>query len=87
VRRVEAIKAQPVRNCKGLARDGLTMPFLEEGGYFDLPIKVALLNIFDLQAAADAAAPCQQLHNTFFAFARNVRANQLLYQMYSSLFA
>lgn len=41
VRRVEAIKAQPVRNCKGLAREGLTMTFLEEGGYFDLPIKEA----------------------------------------------
>ncbi|KAL0032241.1 hypothetical protein WJX79_000271 [Trebouxia sp. C0005] len=41
VRRIEAIKAQPVRNCKGLARDGLTLTFLEEGGYFDLPIKEA----------------------------------------------
>lgn len=64
MRRVEAINAQPVTKCKGLGRDGLTMTFLEEGGYFDLPIKVALLNIFDMEAAADAAIPCQHLYNT-----------------------
>jgi len=62
VRRDEAIKAQPVRTCKGLARQGLTMTFLEEGGYFDLPIKVAFPHSSDVDA--DAAAPCQQLHNT-----------------------
>ncbi len=48
------------------------MPFLEEGGYFDLPIKVALLNTFDIAAAS----PFQQMHNPPCAFTRN---NKLLY--------
>ncbi|DBA96604.1 TPA: hypothetical protein ACH3X1_015466 [Trebouxia sp. C0004] len=44
-RRNEAITAQPVRNSQGLARQGLTMTFLEEGGYFDLPIKEAAIKL------------------------------------------
>ncbi len=47
------------------------MTFLEEGGYFDLPIKVALVNSFDIEAAA---SPCSN-----YTTLRNVRANKLLY--------
>ena len=55
------VKAQPVRNCRGLVRDGLTMPFLEEGGYFDLPIKVALVTNFAVEAAASPCSNCTTL--------------------------
>ena len=55
------VKAQPVRNCRGLVRDGLTMPFLEEGGYFDLPIKVAVVNDFAIEAAASPCSNCTTL--------------------------
>ncbi len=37
------------------------MPFLEEGGYFDLPIKVALVNDFAIEAAASPCSNCTTL--------------------------
>ena len=33
--------AQPIRDYKGQSRQMITMAFLEEGGYFDVPIQVS----------------------------------------------
>ena len=38
-RKVDA-SAQPIRDYKGQSRQMITMAFLEEGGYFDVPIQV-----------------------------------------------
>ncbi len=46
---------QSFRNYKGVSRQGIRLAFLEEGGYFDLPIKVSPAATASLAPASPAS--------------------------------
>ena len=65
-RRPESPGAQPIRDYKGQSRQMITMAFLEEGGYFDVPIQVGSAIISHCRYQEQLGSACMSKFKHFF---------------------
>ena len=66
-RQPESPGSQPIRDYKGQSRQMITMAFLEEGGYFDVPIQVThMLQLLIMTFTLNGTTPvrCRQRSRT-----------------------